>query len=156
MSRMKLVSRLVVTAVLMFALSIAWGQSTNSTKPTKTARPIQAEATKATTPAEATKTATPTKATKTAPPTKNGTATTTKARKTDDQIRQELIRQSIADYSGSCPCPYNIDRAGRQCGGRSAYSRPGGASPLCYARDVTKKMVDEYRVLDEYRNRTKQ
>jgi hypothetical protein len=65
--------------------------------------------------------------------------------KTDAQIKQEIIRASIASYSGNCPCPYNRDRAGRSCGRRSAYSRPGGASPLCYERDVTQKMVDEYR-----------
>ncbi len=39
----------------------------------------------------------------------------------------------------------NADRAGRNCGKRSAYSRPGGRSPLCYESDVTKAMVDEYR-----------
>jgi hypothetical protein len=49
---------------------------------------------------------------------------------------QRAIRQSIAAYSGSCPCPYSVDRAGRRCGGRSAYSRPGGAAPLCYPADV--------------------
>ncbi len=49
---------------------------------------------------------------------------------------QRAIRQSIAAYSGSCPCPYSVDRAGRRCGARSAYSRPGGAAPLCYASDV--------------------
>ena len=65
--------------------------------------------------------------------------------KTDAEIRQVLISESIARYSGSCPCPYNRDRAGRRCGKRSAYSRPGGASPLCYERDVSQKMVDEYR-----------
>jgi hypothetical protein len=63
----------------------------------------------------------------------------------DAEIRQVLIKQSIANYSGSCPCPYNVDRADRSCGRRSAYSRPGGASPLCYAEDITQKMVDEYR-----------
>ena len=64
---------------------------------------------------------------------------------TDSQIKQILIRQSIASYSGSCPCPYSVDRGGRRCGGRSAYSRPGGASPLCYETDVTQAMVDAYR-----------
>ena len=48
----------------------------------------------------------------------------------DDRIRSILVRQSVARYSGSCACPYNTDRAGRRCGGRSAYSRPGGASPF--------------------------
>lgn len=56
---------------------------------------------------------------------------------TDDQIRQRLIRQSIASYPSSCPCPYSVDRGGRRCGGRSAYSRPGGYAPLCYPGDVT-------------------
>jgi hypothetical protein len=46
---------------------------------------------------------------------------------------------------GSCPCPYNVDRAGRMCGRRSAYSRPGGASPICYDKDVTQKMVDDWK-----------
>lgn len=60
---------------------------------------------------------------------------------TDAQVKQQLIRQSIASYPGSCPCPYNVDRAGRRCGARSAYSRPGGYAPLCYPGDVTPAMV---------------
>lgn len=44
--------------------------------------------------------------------------------------RNEIILQSIASYQGSCPCPYNTDRAGRRCGKRSAWSRPGGYSPI--------------------------
>ena len=70
---------------------------------------------------------------------------TTKAARTDAEIKQEIIKESIASYRGSCPCPYSVDRAGRMCGRRSAYSKPGGASPLCYAQDVTQKMVDDYR-----------
>jgi len=60
---------------------------------------------------------------------------------TDAQIRQRLIRQSIANYPGSCPCPYSVDRAGRRCGARSAYSRPGGYAPLCYPSDITPAMI---------------
>lgn len=37
-----------------------------------------------------------------------------------------------ASSSGSCDCPYDTDSAGNSCGSRSAYSRPGGASPICY------------------------
>src|SRR5437763_11102608 len=66
-------------------------------------------------------------------------------KKTDAQIKQDMIATSIAAYSGSCPCPYNRDRAGRSCGKRSAYSRPGGAAPLCYEGDVTEKMGGAYR-----------
>jgi hypothetical protein len=52
---------------------------------------------------------------------------------------QQAIRQSIAAYSGSCPCPYSTDRAGRRCGGRSAHSRGGGAAPLCFPADVQRR-----------------
>ncbi|MCH9809522.1 MAG: SH3 domain-containing protein [Alphaproteobacteria bacterium] len=55
-----------------------------------------------------------------------------------------LIARSHAYYSGSCPCPYSRTRSGRKCGGNSAYSRPGGASPLCYARDISEKMIQAY------------
>jgi len=66
-------------------------------------------------------------------------------RLSDDEIRKILIGESIAAYEGSCPCPYSTARNGSRCGKRSAYSRPGGAAPLCYAKDVTREMVDEYR-----------
>jgi hypothetical protein len=68
-----------------------------------------------------------------------------KREKPDTDIKRELIAASIAAYRGSCPCPYSTDRAGHRCGGRSAYSKPGGVAPLCYESDVTQKMVDEYR-----------
>jgi hypothetical protein len=70
---------------------------------------------------------------------------TAKSAKADEEIRQAIIQESITSYKGSCPCPYSHDRAGRKCGARSAYSKPGGASPLCYAKDVTQKMVEDYR-----------
>lgn len=63
----------------------------------------------------------------------------------DDEIRQLLINQSIRSYSGSCPCPYNTTKSGSRCGGRSAYSKPGGAEPLCYAKDVSDEMVERYK-----------
>ena len=63
----------------------------------------------------------------------------------DAQVKQRIIRQSIAAYPGSCPCPYSVDRAGRRCGARSAYSRPGGYAPLCFPSDVTPAMVREAR-----------
>lgn len=64
----------------------------------------------------------------------------------DEQIRQIiLIRDSIANYPGNCPCPYNADSAGRRCCKRSAYSKPGGHAPLCYSQDVTKEMIERYR-----------
>ncbi|MEI9952171.1 MAG: hypothetical protein WDO74_25100 [Pseudomonadota bacterium] len=63
----------------------------------------------------------------------------------DAQIKTILIDESIAGYSGNCPCPYSTARNGSRCGRRSAYSREGGAEPLCYAKDVTSEMVKEYR-----------
>lgn len=68
---------------------------------------------------------------------------------TDAEIRRAIIAASIAAYSGSCPCPFNTDRAGRRCGGRSAYSRPGGRSPLCYPTDVSDATVRAFR--DRYK-----
>jgi hypothetical protein len=44
-----------------------------------------------------------------------------------------------------CACPDDRMRNGHACGGRSAYSRPGGASPLCYPTDVTAAMIENYR-----------
>lgn len=58
--------------------------------------------------------------------------------KTDiERAKKQMIQQSIASYSGSCPCPYNTARNGSNCGRRSAYSKPGGASPLCYPQDIS-------------------
>lgn len=58
--------------------------------------------------------------------------------------RMAMIAESIRSYSGSCPCPYNVDRAGRSCGQRSAWSKPGGAEPLCYSSDISDTMVRNY------------
>jgi len=51
----------------------------------------------------------------------------------------------MGGYSGNCPCPYSTARNGSRCGRRSAYSREGGAEPLCYPQDVSAEMVKEYR-----------
>ncbi len=72
-------------------------------------------------------------------------AQTAKTAKTNAEIRQEIIKQSIARYKGSCPCPYSADGAGRMCGWWSAYDKSGGVSPLCFEKDVTPKMVVDYR-----------
>ena len=72
-------------------------------------------------------------------------ATPAIAQSNDNDIRKAIIRESLAAYPGNCPCPYNSDRAGRSCGRRSAYSRPGGYSPICYDSDMTDAMVKQYR-----------
>ena len=63
----------------------------------------------------------------------------------DADIRQKIIDQSIHSYSGNCPCPYNRMRNGRKCGGNSAYSKPGGASPKCFPEDISDEEVEDYR-----------
>lgn len=63
----------------------------------------------------------------------------------DAQIKQRIIKQSIAEYPGSCACPYNSARNGSSCGGRSAWSRGGGYAPMCYAKDVSATQVRAWR-----------
>ncbi len=63
-------------------------------------------------------------------------------------VRRAIIDQSIADYKATshpCACPYDAARNGLSCGRRSAYSRPGGAAPLCYPKDITDGMVQDWR-----------
>ena len=63
----------------------------------------------------------------------------------DSQVKAMMIQDSIASYSGRCPCPYNVASNGSQCGRRSAYSKPGGYAPLCYDTDITAEMVNQYK-----------
>ena len=48
-----------------------------------------------------------------------------------------IIAKSIAAYGDSCPCEYSADVAGNSCGKRSAWTRSGGAEPMCYHSDIT-------------------
>lgn len=63
----------------------------------------------------------------------------------DDQVKQQIIQESIDSYPGNCPCPYNHARNGSRCGKRSAWNRAGGYAPICYKDEVTKEMVNEWR-----------
>jgi hypothetical protein len=65
--------------------------------------------------------------------------------KDDNAIRNAIIQESISNYSGNCPCPYNSTSNGSRCGKRSAYSRAGGYATICYDADVTQEMIKEYR-----------
>ncbi|MFD2265418.1 hypothetical protein ACFSM5_21120 [Lacibacterium aquatile] len=64
---------------------------------------------------------------------------------TDAQVRQQIIRESLSSYPGNCACPYSTMSNGRSCGGRSAYSKPGGRSPICYDRDINDAQVQAFR-----------
>ena len=67
------------------------------------------------------------------------------AHASDDKIREIIIQQSIASYPGTCACPYSTMRNGRRCGRRSAYSKPGGYSPICYKTDIPQAMVEKFK-----------
>jgi hypothetical protein len=67
---------------------------------------------------------------------------------TESEIRQRIVQESVAAYLATghpCACPYNSARNGSSCGGRSAYSRPGGTAPLCYSSDATDGMVSDWK-----------
>lgn len=63
----------------------------------------------------------------------------------DDQVAQQIIKESIASYPGPCACPYNHARNGSSCGRRSAYSRSGGYNTVCYREDVSADDILAYR-----------
>ena len=56
-----------------------------------------------------------------------------------------IIRDSIAAYGKSCPCPYSANRAGRACGEHSAYSRKMGGPLMCYPGDIPDEQLARYR-----------
>ena len=63
----------------------------------------------------------------------------------DSQVRERIIAESVATYPGRCPCPWNRASNGSKCGGRSAWSKPGGRNPICYPEEVTPDMIAEWR-----------
>jgi hypothetical protein len=67
----------------------------------------------------------------------------------DQQIVARIIQESRSAYYATgrpCACPDDHARNGSLCGGRSAYSRPGGYEPKCYTSDVTPAEIEEYRI----------
>ena len=64
---------------------------------------------------------------------------------TDAEVKKAIIAESIRKYPGNCPCPYNVAKNGSSCGKRSAWSKPGGYSPICYEKEVTAEMVATWR-----------
>lgn len=59
-------------------------------------------------------------------------------------LSREMIKNSIHNYSGPCPCPYSRDSRGYRCGKRSAYSRAGGYEILCYPSDINQTIIKEH------------
>ena len=59
--------------------------------------------------------------------------------------KQKMIKDSISKYNGKCACPYQLMSNGRKCGKRSAYSKPGGYSPLCYPKDISDDLINSVK-----------
>jgi hypothetical protein len=57
----------------------------------------------------------------------------------------EASRNAYYATGHPCACPYDHARNGSVCGGRSAYSRPGGAEPKCYPKDISAAEIANYR-----------
>jgi len=64
---------------------------------------------------------------------------------TDDEIKKQIIAQSLSSYSGKCPCPYSVMSSGQSCGTKSAYSKPGGTSVICFLSDVNSTMIKNFK-----------
>jgi len=73
------------------------------------------------------------------------------AEPTDDEIRHTIIRECRAIYHERrrCACPDDHDIRGVRCGRRSAYVKPGGASPFCRPEDITDNHLARYRAGDK-------
>src|SRR3954451_10269845 len=75
-------------------------------------------------------------------------AQTAIAQSADEEVRYQIVQESVGAYLATghpCACPYNSARNGSSCGGRSAYSKGGGAAPLCYFADVSDQMVEAWK-----------
>ncbi|WP_073603404.1 hypothetical protein [Vibrio aerogenes] len=68
-----------------------------------------------------------------------------KEKMSDAQVRQQIIHESILRYPGNCPCPYSRASNGYKCGKRSAWSKPGGYTPICYPNEISDKEVKAWR-----------
>ena len=70
------------------------------------------------------------------------------AAQSNGDVANAIIQECAAIYHGAghpCACPEDLARNGSRCGKRSAYNRPGGASPRCYVSDVSAQEVADYR-----------
>ncbi|GGZ82227.1 hypothetical protein GCM10007161_11970 [Ignatzschineria indica] len=71
----------------------------------------------------------------------------------DDEIKNIIIKQSIASYPGNCPCPYNSAKNGSRCGKRSAYNKRGGYAPKCYPEDISPQELREWKQRNQSRKK---
>lgn len=59
-------------------------------------------------------------------------------------VRKEVEQCLVT--GGACPCPYNAAHDGHFCGGRSAWAKRKGASPLCFTGDPAQPRCDRVEV----------
>ena len=64
---------------------------------------------------------------------------------TDGQVRDLMIKASIASFKDACPCPYSFTSQGLRCGTQSAWSKHDGKGPACYRQDIGDPAVADYR-----------
>jgi hypothetical protein len=64
---------------------------------------------------------------------------------TDGQVRDLMIKASIASFKGACPCPYSFTAEGLRCGTQSAWSKHDGTGPACYRQDIGDPAIADYR-----------
>lgn len=74
-----------------------------------------------------------------------GLAFSAASAQSEARVKRQIIEESIAAYGRQCPCPYSIARDASSCGGRSAYSRTGGAAPVCFPSDISHDQVEAWR-----------
>jgi hypothetical protein len=71
-----------------------------------------------------------------------------RSKPTDFAIATLFIAGSVAickSTGAPCACPGDVARNGSSCGGRSAWSKPGGAKPMCFEIDITADIIKAYR-----------
>lgn len=71
---------------------------------------------------------------------------------TDDAAKAAVVKRCAEIYHSSghpCACPSDPMRNGGACAHRSAHDRPGGASPVCSADEVTPELLSSPADVEE-------
>lgn len=64
----------------------------------------------------------------------------------DIALRSEIVRHSVAQTSGDCPCPYSLKPTGNLCGFQSTYYRTGRVMPYCFVEDIPIEAVHRFKL----------
>lgn len=65
---------------------------------------------------------------------------------TDEEVVRLIIAHQQLIYPEACPCPFNQDASGKECGRNSEYRKTNGKRPICYPEDISQFNIDSYRV----------